>query len=71
MVFNKDGSKLITSCDSDLILWSFDKKEITKIATLRGHNDYINCVLFNNSSNVIISGCENSSIRIWKENKEK
>lgn len=59
---------MITSSDSDLILWNINKKEITKIATLSGHNDYINSVIFNKSGSGIISGCEDSTIRIWKQN---
>ncbi|CAD8097725.1 unnamed protein product [Paramecium sonneborni] len=72
MAFNQDGSQFISSSNSNLILWNLNQNEITKVATLKGHNDYINCVVFNKSSNGIISGCEDSSIRLWKsQNKNE
>ncbi|CAD8094149.1 unnamed protein product [Paramecium sonneborni] len=70
MAINQDGSKIITCSEQNLILWNMNQTEIKQIATLKGHNDYINCVVFNKDSNCIISGCEDSSIRLWKEQNQ-
>ena len=35
------------------------------IKKLKGHNNIINCINFNNTSNLIVSGSYDNTIKIW------
>ena len=37
----------------------------TEIATLKGHNSYINSVAFNQSGTLLASGSDDKTIRLW------
>ena len=37
----------------------------TEIATLRGHSDSVNSVVFNNSGTILASGSMDNTIKLW------
>ncbi|XP_026404594.1 THO complex subunit 6-like [Papaver somniferum] len=57
------GSIFSAAGDSCAYCWDVETSQIKMV--FRGHTDYLHCVVARNSSNQIITGSEDGSMRIW------
>ena len=57
-----DG-KLIASFQEDINIWNINSGE--RIHRFEGHLEAVNCVAFSSSDNIIASGSDDETIRIW------
>ncbi|OIS98396.1 tho complex subunit 6 [Nicotiana attenuata] len=49
--------------DSCAYCWDVEKNEIRMV--LKGHSDYLHCIVARNSHNQVITGSEDGTARIW------
>nr|XP_016451145.1 PREDICTED: THO complex subunit 6-like isoform X2 [Nicotiana tabacum]XP_016451146.1 PREDICTED: THO complex subunit 6-like isoform X2 [Nicotiana tabacum] len=49
--------------DSCAYCWDVEKNEIKMV--LKGHSDYLHCIVERNSHNQVITGSEDGTVRIW------
>ncbi|KAI3857977.1 hypothetical protein MKW92_045545 [Papaver armeniacum] len=57
------GSIFSAAGDSCAYCWDVETSKIKMV--FRGHTDYLHCIVARNSSNQIITGSEDGSMRIW------
>ncbi|WMV38279.1 hypothetical protein MTR67_031664 [Solanum verrucosum] len=57
------GSIFAASGDSCAYCWDVEKNEIKMV--LKGHSDYLHCIVARNSHNQVITGSEDGTARIW------
>ncbi|XP_075090001.1 uncharacterized protein LOC107775864 isoform X3 [Nicotiana tabacum] len=50
--------------DSCAYCWDVEKNEIKMV--LKGHSDYLHCIVERNSHNQVITGSEDGTVRIWE-----
>jgi len=64
VVFSPNG-KLVASADrkGNLYLWSADRGK--KLATLRGHHNYIPCLVFSADGKRLLSGSQDTTLLLW------
>ncbi|CAD8212636.1 unnamed protein product [Paramecium pentaurelia] len=67
IVFDPSGSIMVSTQQSDIIVWSFLNGTITSIQTLQGHTDWIQCLVQSRKQNSFVSGAMDSKIRCWKQ----
>ncbi|OVA08407.1 WD40 repeat [Macleaya cordata] len=60
---NQGGSIFSAAGDSCAYCWDVETGKIKMI--FRGHTDYLHCIVARNSSNQIITGSEDGTMRIW------
>ncbi|KAL3332352.1 hypothetical protein AABB24_032772 [Solanum stoloniferum] len=62
-VNTQTGSIFAASGDSCAYCWDVEKNEIKMV--LKGHSDYLHCIVARNSHNQVITGSEDGTARIW------
>ncbi|PIA64269.1 hypothetical protein AQUCO_00100031v1 [Aquilegia coerulea] len=62
-VDSQGGSIFSASGDSHAYCWDVETSKIKMV--FKGHSDYLHCIAARNSSNQIITGSEDGTVRIW------
>nr|XP_016469005.1 PREDICTED: THO complex subunit 6-like [Nicotiana tabacum] len=62
-VNTQTGSIFAAAGDSCAYCWDVEKNEIKMV--LKGHSDYLHCIVARNSHNQVITGSEDGTARIW------
>ncbi|XP_010324044.1 THO complex subunit 6 isoform X3 [Solanum lycopersicum] len=62
-VNTQTGSIFAASGDSCAYCWDVETNEIKMV--LKGHSDYLHCIVARNSHNQVITGSEDGTARIW------
>lgn len=64
MHFSHDGTRLVeASWGGYMALWDVETESL--IATLNGHTDEVNSLIFNTTGSVFASGSKDGSVRVW------
>jgi THO complex subunit 6 len=58
------NDRIFSGC-GDNNIYGFDMETHKQIMSLSEHNDYINCIILSNNSNLLYSGSEDGSVRVW------
>lgn len=65
MCFDKNSKVVATGCsDAEIKIISVEKGEV--VQSLKGHEDAVNAVVFNQDNTILYSGGSDGTIRVWK-----
>ncbi|KAL9989016.1 hypothetical protein ACROYT_G003522 [Oculina patagonica] len=66
-IYGDVADKLVTSGAEDHCAHVWDRHFGAKLATLKGHSDIVNCVVFNPvNQEMLVSASDDHTIRVWK-----
>ncbi|XP_015791195.1 THO complex subunit 6 homolog [Tetranychus urticae] len=60
-----EGDEMLLAGCGDNKIHAFDMESNRPKLTLLGHTDYINCIAYSKENNVLFSGSEDGSVRLW------
>lgn len=68
LAFHKDNVLATCSWDTTVKLWNLfgDKKSYECVVTLFGHTHPITCLSFHHDANILATGSEDNTVRIWR-----
>jgi eukaryotic-like serine/threonine-protein kinase len=70
LVFSRDNERVASaSADNSVKLW--DVKSGSELATLRGHEHYVECAAFHPEGNLLASGDSAGTMRLWDVSKKE
>ncbi|XP_074605298.1 THO complex subunit 6 homolog [Brevipalpus obovatus] len=65
IIYTGKNTQMIAAGCGDKKIYCYDLESSLPKMVLTGHEDYINCLSFSPSSNLIFSGSEDGSVRLW------
>lgn len=63
IIFSPDGETLICCGERVIQLWNIYTGELS--STLQGHKDWIRASVFNSHGTMLVSGCQDGTIKFW------
>ncbi|CAD8115712.1 unnamed protein product [Paramecium primaurelia] len=68
IAFNKSNSIMAAGCEENIKIWNFqDNKLIDSGIVLKGHSDYVQCLVFSKYHDWFVSGGLDEKIICWKQ----
>ncbi|CAD8128508.1 unnamed protein product [Paramecium sonneborni] len=65
IVFNCSGTIMVSTNGLNIEVWSFENGKINLINSLKGHSNYVNCLVYSQKQDIFLSGSGDKTIRIW------
>ncbi|CAD8190166.1 unnamed protein product [Paramecium pentaurelia] len=71
IVFDKNGSIMISTCSKEIKIWNFDQGIFSLTTSYQKHTDAVNCLVYSKHNNYFISGSRDKTIICWQQISQK
>ncbi|CAD8131256.1 unnamed protein product [Paramecium sonneborni] len=66
--FMKQSNQLISGDQGgSILIWSYNNNSWICLQTIKGHSDFVRCLIMNNKEDLFISSSDDNSIKFWLE----
>ncbi|CAD8085717.1 unnamed protein product [Paramecium primaurelia] len=69
--FMKQSNQLISGGCGSILIWQYNNNSWICSQTIKGHSQYIRCIILNNNEDLFISSSDDKTIKFWVKTKKE